>query len=143
LLESLRQKDVLYRSVNRNHAYGIAKDRHISKKSVSQFSVRIPKVAEPISEKIDITDETDYAKVFVGNVPYETSEDELAEVLKKIGEVVYIRMPINLETGRPRGYAFVEFEHNADAEQAINLSSEITLSGRRLYIQKYERLPHT
>ncbi len=58
-------------------------------------------------------------KLFVGNLAYTVSEDDLLELFAKFGEVVSCNVAKDRDTGRPRGFAFVEMQSQAQAEAAI------------------------
>lgn len=58
-------------------------------------------------------------RLFVGNLPYETSEADLRELFASIGPLSHVFLPVDRETGRPRGFAFVEFADRAQAEAAM------------------------
>ena len=57
------------------------------------------------------------AKVFVGNLSFRTTKEELTEMLSAAGTVVDVYMPADRATGKPRGFAFVEFATEAEAER--------------------------
>jgi len=59
------------------------------------------------------------ARLFVGNLPFDTTEEELRELFAPVGPVLRIHFPLDRETSRPRGFAFVEFEESAKAQEAI------------------------
>lgn len=137
LLESLQKLGILCRSVNKNKAYSLAKSKKISKKSVPQFSIRIP-VQIPIgSIQEERPDDIDYAKIFVNNIPYYSTESDLIEIFNHFGEVVNVSIPINYETRLSRGFAFIEFERLESANRAIQESGRIYYKGRNLYTNKY------
>jgi ATP-dependent DNA helicase RecG len=138
LLESLRQKGILTRKVDAYTAFQVSKQRRISKKAVPQFVVLSAKEARRPIVTTETTDTSDYTKVFVANIPSDATESELVEALSELGTVADASIPQNRETGRPRGFAFVEFEHSVEADRAIHVSGQIVLRGRKLYIQKYE-----
>ena len=48
--------------------------------------------------------------VFVGNIPYDMSEEQLIEVFREVGTVVGFRLVFDRETGKAKGYGFCEFE---------------------------------
>ena len=58
-------------------------------------------------------------RLFIGNLPYAASEAELREHLSSVGEPTQIVLPVDRETGRPRGFAFVDYADRAVAEAAI------------------------
>ena len=54
-------------------------------------------------------------KVFVGNLSFDVTRDELIQAFSAAGKVVDAKVPTDRETGRPRGFAFVEFEDDEAA----------------------------
>ena len=63
------------------------------------------------------------SRLFVGNLPYDATEEELTHHFAQVGPVSRVFLPLDRETGRPRGFAFVEFpslEHAAEAIQRLN-----------------------
>jgi RNA recognition motif-containing protein len=74
------------------------------------------------------------ARIFVGNLNYQTTRDELAALLAPAGQIVAVSLPTDRETGRPRGFAFVEFTSEAEASEAIRLFNSRELGGRKLTI---------
>lgn len=75
-------------------------------------------------------------RLFVGNLAYDVTEAELREFLSPAGSVVSVRLPADRETGRPRGFAFVEFAEAAQAEEAIRRFNQQLLKGRPLAINE-------
>lgn len=82
-------------------------------------------------------------KLFVGNLSYATTEQELREAFSQQGRTVRsVRIAVDRETQRPRGFAFVEVETDADAESAIKEWNGSALNGRNLFVEKaQERAP--
>jgi RNA recognition motif-containing protein len=58
-------------------------------------------------------------RLFVGNLPYDATEAELRELFSAVAPLSYVSLPTDRESGRPRGFAFVEFQDRAHAEEAI------------------------
>jgi cold-inducible RNA-binding protein len=58
-------------------------------------------------------------RLFVGNLPYDVTEAELRAHFAAIGPLSYLSLATDRDTGKPRGFAFVEFSARADAEDAI------------------------
>jgi RNA recognition motif-containing protein len=81
------------------------------------------------------------AKIFVGNLNFKTTKDELVEVLAEAGRVVDVHLPTDRETGRPRGFAFVEFSNDAEAADAIRLFNGREVSGRKLNVNPADDRP--
>src|SRR5512146_2276804 len=75
-------------------------------------------------------------RLFVGNLTYDVTEAELREFLSPAGTVVSVRLPTDRETGKPRGFAFVEFGDAAQAEEAIRRFNQQVFKGRPLVINE-------
>ncbi len=75
-------------------------------------------------------------RLYIGNLPYRTTADDLRELFSQVGEVVDVAVPIDRETGRPRGFAFVEMVDAATAQQAITQFDGYTLLGRQLRVNE-------
>lgn len=78
------------------------------------------------------------AKVFVGNLSYDTTQSELESLFSEVGQVVEVFLPDDRNTGRPRGFAFVEFTEEAAATKAIERFDGHQLKGRALHVNKAE-----
>jgi len=74
-------------------------------------------------------------KVFVGNLPYTTTEDDLKDHFADQGRIVSARIINDRDTGRSRGFGFVEFENDGDADSAIVALHETAFGGRNLLVQ--------
>jgi len=70
----------------------------------------------------------------VGNLSFRTTKEELTELLSTAGAVVDVYMPSDRATGKPRGFAFVEFATEAEATEAIGRFNGQELGGRALKI---------
>ncbi|MFQ5528342.1 MAG: RNA recognition motif domain-containing protein [Thermoanaerobaculia bacterium] len=81
------------------------------------------------------------ASVFVGNLNYQTTEAQLSEFFGTVGRVVSVRIPLDRDSGRSRGFGFVEFESDEIAEQAIADRHDAELDGRRLRVNKADSKP--
>jgi RNA recognition motif-containing protein len=75
-------------------------------------------------------------KLYVGNLPYETNEDDLQALFAQAGGVESVNVMRDRETGRARGFAFVEMVSEADAQNAINQLNEQPFGGRRLTVNE-------
>lgn len=74
--------------------------------------------------------------IYVGNLSYEVTQEDLSEVFNEYGTVKRIHIPSDRETGRPRGFAFVEMESEADEEKAIEALDGAEWMGRDLKVNK-------
>lgn len=75
-------------------------------------------------------------RLFIGNLPYTASEAELREHLSSVGEPAQIVLPLDRETGRPRGFAFVDYADRAIAEEAIRRFNQQPFKGRPLAVSE-------
>jgi RNA recognition motif-containing protein len=74
--------------------------------------------------------------VFIGNLPYEVSQDDLKRIFEDYGTVKGVRLPTDRETGRLRGFAFVEMETDAEETKAIEELDGAEWIGRTLKVSK-------
>ena len=87
------------------------------------------------------SDGTMSAKVFVGNLDFNTTKAEVQSLFSQIGEIRDVFLPMDRESGRPRGFAFVEFTNEEDAAKAIEKFNGYQLSGRALRVNAAEDRP--
>jgi RNA recognition motif-containing protein len=74
--------------------------------------------------------------IYVGNLSYEVTEQELKEAFEAFGEVETVRVLKDNYSGRSKGFGFVEMSNNADAQSAINDLNDKELKGRPLKVNK-------
>src|SRR5215510_14934935 len=75
-------------------------------------------------------------KLYVGNLPYDTNEDDLTALFAKTGNVSAVNVMRDRETGRARGFAFVEMATEQDAQNAIAQLHEQSFGGRTLTVNE-------
>ena len=75
-------------------------------------------------------------RLFIGNLPYGASEADLRAHLAAVAEPAHVAMPVDRETGRPRGFAFVEFADRAVAEEVIRKFDAQPFQGRPLAVSE-------
>ena len=75
-------------------------------------------------------------RLFVGNLPYDVTEAELRAHFAAIGPLSYLSLATDRDTGKPRGFAFVEFSARADAEDAIRCLNNQAFKGRLLAVNE-------
>ncbi|MCC7008445.1 MAG: RNA-binding protein [Acidobacteria bacterium] len=75
-------------------------------------------------------------RLFVGNMPYGATEADLRAHFSTVGSPSQVVIPVDRETGRPRGFAFVEFIDRAIAEQAIQRFNQQLFMGRSLSVSE-------
>jgi RNA recognition motif-containing protein len=78
-------------------------------------------------------------RLYVGNLPYDISEQSIADAFAQDGRrVERVNIVLDRDTGRPRGFAFVEMASDEDAKKAIAVMDGAELSGRRLRVNEAE-----
>ena len=75
-------------------------------------------------------------KLYVGNLSYTTTEEELRELFAQAGGVQSVTLPTDRETGRPRGFGFVEMASEEDARKAISMLDGKMLGERQLKVNE-------
>ena len=81
------------------------------------------------------------SKLFVGNLAFDTTREELEALFREAGPLKDVFLPLDRETRRPRGFAFVEFENDEDAEKAIQKFNGQELKGRALRVNVSDDRP--
>ncbi|KKD34793.1 MAG: RNA-binding protein [Limnoraphis robusta] len=74
--------------------------------------------------------------VYIGNLSYDVSEEDLKSVFAEYGTVRRVQIPTDRETGRPRGFAFVEMDNDAEEDAAIEQLDGAEWMGRDLKVNK-------
>ncbi|HEY7913865.1 MAG TPA: RNA-binding protein [Blastocatellia bacterium] len=75
-------------------------------------------------------------RLFVGNLPYDATEAELREHFSAAGPLSYLYLPTDRETGKPRGFAFIEFNDRGQAEEAIRRFNNQLYKGRPISVSE-------
>ncbi len=73
-------------------------------------------------------------KVYVGNLPYSVTEATLTELFADCGSISKINIIENRETGKPKGFAFIEFAEQAGAEKAVSTKDGEQVEGRKIKV---------
>src|SRR5205809_4707269 len=75
-------------------------------------------------------------RLFVGNLPYDATEVEIREHFSSVGNLSYVSIPLDRETGKKRGFAFVEFAAAEQAQEAIRQFNNQPFKGRPLAVNE-------
>ncbi len=75
-------------------------------------------------------------RLYVGNLPFNITETELREHFSSIGPISYLSIPTDRESGKQRGFAFVEFRDRAQADEAIRQLNNQSFKGRPLSVSE-------
>jgi RNA recognition motif-containing protein len=80
-------------------------------------------------------------RLYVGNLPYSATEDQLTELFSRAGKVDNVRVMRDMATGRARGFAFVEMGSDEEAQKAISEFHEQQMEGRALVVNEARPKP--
>ena len=80
-------------------------------------------------------------RLYVGNLPFDTSEDQLHELFSAHGQVVSAKLITDMETGRSRGFAFVEMSSEDEAKKAIDNMNKAKVGDRELTVNEARPRP--
>src|SRR6059036_546625 len=75
-------------------------------------------------------------RLFVGNLPYDATEVEIRQHFSTVGNLSYVSIPLDRETGKKRGFAFVEFADAQQAQEAIRQFNNQPFKGRPLAVNE-------
>ena len=75
-------------------------------------------------------------KLYVGNLPFSTNDSELRSMFEAHGEVSSAQIVMDRETGRPRGFGFVEMSNDAEADAAIAAMNGQQIGGRAVVVNE-------
>jgi len=73
-------------------------------------------------------------RLYVGNLPYSTKQDDLRDLFSQAGTVESVSLPTDRQTGQPRGFGFIDMASSQDADNAIRMFDGYSLDGRQLRV---------
>jgi RNA recognition motif-containing protein len=74
--------------------------------------------------------------IYVGNLSFKASEEDLRQAFSEYGEVTSVNIIADRETGRSRGFAFVEMPNSDEAKQAIDSLDQADIAGRQVKVNE-------
>ena len=77
-------------------------------------------------------------KIFVAGLPYDLDDDELMEIFEKFGAVTSAKVAMDKETGKSKGFGFVEMPDSAEGKEAIEGLNDISLGKKPLVVKEAE-----
>jgi RNA recognition motif-containing protein len=80
-------------------------------------------------------------KIFVAGLPYDLDDAELEEIFEKFGKIISAKVAIDRETGKSKGFGFVEMQNEAEAKDAIESLNNISLGKKPLVVKAAEERP--
>ena len=93
----------------------------------------------PNQNKFSIFDsKIDFMKLFVAGLPYDLDDAELMEIFEKFGTVVTARVAMDRETGKSKGFGFVEMQNAEEGKDAIENLKDISLGKKPLIVKEAE-----
>lgn len=81
--------------------------------------------------------------VFVGNIPYGLSEEQITDIFSRAGKVLNFRLVYDRETGKPKGFGFAEYPDNDSAASAVRNLNDTEIMGRKLRVDFSNEKPST
>jgi RNA recognition motif-containing protein len=75
-------------------------------------------------------------KIYVGNLPFQTTETDLGDMFGEIGQVESVQIITDRDTGRPKGFGFVQMVDDAAADKAIEQLNGKSVGGRNLTVNE-------
>ena len=73
-------------------------------------------------------------KLYIGNLPYSLKESELSDTFKQHGNVISAKVVTDKESGKSKGFGFIEMENENEANSAIKALNGTELKGRKLVV---------
>lgn len=74
------------------------------------------------------------SKLYVGNLSYNTTENDLRDLFKQAGEIQEVSLVSDKFSGQPKGFGFIKMVNQTDAEKAIRMFNDQELDGRRIIV---------
>jgi cold-inducible RNA-binding protein len=99
----------------------------------------VPRTA--LQRQIQIEQEKDMTNIFVGNLSFKTTQEDLMAAFSQYGNVERVNIVTDRDSGQPRGFAFVEMTERRDAETAIAQLNGADLNGRTMNVNEARPKP--
>jgi RNA recognition motif-containing protein len=75
-------------------------------------------------------------KLYVGNISFQATEDDLKDLFSKAGEVMSAKLITDAATGRPRGFGFIEMNSDSEAQKAITMFNGSSFMDRNIVVSE-------
>jgi len=75
-------------------------------------------------------------KLFIGNIPYTATEDQMGDLFSEVGTVASVAIIKDRDSGRSKGFGFVEYEEDSEADKAIEKFNGHEMDGRSLIVNE-------
>jgi ATP-dependent DNA helicase RecG len=141
LIYSLQKLGILVSIVPKDQAQRLARRQGDQVKSIPRFQIKLP-IEEiykktPIKSRI-IEDTSDYAKIFIGNIAYGSTESDIEELFSQFGEIVDLNLYRDRITGSSKGSAVLEFERTDSLIKVLKSTEPLILDNRKLFVRKFK-----
>lgn len=80
-------------------------------------------------------------KIFVAGLPYDLDDAELEEIFEKFGTIISAKVAMDKETGKSKGFGFIDMQNDAEALDAIESLNDISLGKKPLVVKRAEEGP--
>ncbi len=77
--------------------------------------------------------------IYVGQLPYTVSENELKELFAEFGEIASVNLIMDRYSGRSKGFCFIDMPNNSEADTAIKALNKSTLKGREIKVNQVQQ----
>lgn len=74
--------------------------------------------------------------IYIGNLNYDISEDELMDIFKEYGEVASVKIIIDKYSGRSKGFGFIDMPNDQEASEAMENINDTDIKGRRIKVNQ-------
>jgi ATP-dependent DNA helicase RecG len=108
------------------------------RKAVPRYTIKVPKLTSKPTKSDE--DRSEYARIYVGNIPYQIEDQDIGDALSKFGEVVDIIVPRWPNTRQTKGFGFVEFDKRLQANNALNSVDPIFIRGRKIILKEADKM---
>jgi hypothetical protein len=141
LIDSLQKLGILVSIVPKEQAQRLAKRQEKQVKSIPRFQIILP-IEENHRNRFTksrvIEDTSDYAKIFIGNIDYGSTESDIEELFSQFGEIVDLHLYKDRITGRSKGSAVLEFERTDSLIKVLKSTEPLLLNNRKLFVRKFK-----
>lgn len=121
------------------NAYIVFKDEESVTKSlkkngqeVNEHHIRVDKLVKSKNE----VDDDSKNSVFIGNIPFGATEEDIRTALSQCGDIDYVRLPRDAKTNIGKGFGYVKFVDSSGVSLAMKVKDTVEISGRKLRIQR-------
>lgn len=138
LIESLRKLGILVNKLSSAQVTNM-KSSFKTRKAVPRYQIILPTGGSYSDNLVSENDSSDYAKIFIGNLPLAITEEDIEQVFQEFGEISDITIKKDYQTGISKGYAFIEFDKKESVKLVLERKNPIFIRQRKVFVQEYKR----